>query len=335
MTPFYSWISIPPISIFLYPATAGARILSGDFPDILVTAWSLWMRILVESADRLPAFARISEGSWIPALLLVIVQEWIPSRRRIWILPGLLILARLLWIPPHSARMVLWDVGQGDAAVFVKGDRAELVDAGPSFRGDPSQWIRRLARAGVGSLQGVLLTHLDADHRGGLDWIAPVVRIACVEVHDVGQAIEKLPASLHALLRQAACVRNLEIGWFRSNRQGGNQWMAGLVFQLSKDRAYFALGDGDRMQERLYAEWISGKTKPFTTRIWKAGHHGSRYSSEPLLISNLKPTEIWVSVGARNGYGHPSAEALERLVKGGARVHRTDVEGDLAVSSRE
>jgi competence protein ComEC len=335
MTPFYSWISIPPISIFLYPATAGARILGGDFPDTLVAAWSLWMRVLIKLADSLPAFARISEGAWVPALVLVIVQEWIPIRRRVWILPGLLILARLLWMPPHSARVILWNVGQGDAALFVQGERAELVDAGPAFRADPSQWIRRLARAGVGSLQGVLLTHLDADHRGGLDWIAPIVPIDCVEVHDVREALLKVSVSLHGLLRQHACVRNMEIAWFRSSKKGGNQWMAGLVFPLSKDQAYFALGDGDRMQERLYAKWVAEKAEPFTIRIWKAGHHGSRYSSDPLLISSLNPTEIWVSVGARNGYGHPSAEALERLVRGGATIHRTDVEGDLAASSRE
>jgi beta-lactamase superfamily II metal-dependent hydrolase len=177
------------------------------------------------------------------------------------------------------------------------------------------------------------------DHRGGLDWLAPVVEIACIEVHDLMQARTKLPVTLHPVLRTDGCIRNFDFHWFRSGKKGGNQWMAGLVFQLSRSRAYFALGDGDRMQERQYAGWIEGRygerLATLPSRIWKAGHHGSRYSSDPVLLSRLNPTEVWVSVGAKNNYGHPSPEALARLSHNGARIQRTDVAGDLGVSVSE
>jgi competence protein ComEC len=37
-----------------------------------------------------------------------------------------------------------------------------------------------------------------------------------------------------------------------------------------------------------------------------------------------------VSVGKDNDYGHPNANLLAMLVRGGARVLRTDESGDLA-----
>lgn len=335
MTPLYSWISIPPISTFLYPVTAGARIVTGEFPVWLVGAWVLWVEALVRVADHLPAFASVIEGSWIPAAVLVILNELIPVRNRIWILPALLVFCRLLWQPFPMKRVIQWDVGQGDAALLQVRGRNELIDAGPSWRGDPSEWIRKLTRAGVDQLDGVLLTHLDADHRGGLNWLAPVVRIGCIEAHEPARAMLKLPASLHSKLYQSGCIRNAELSWFRSAKSGGNQWMAGWVFPLSSDQVFFSLGDGDRMQERLYSEWIGERYREASIRIWKAGHHGSKHSSDETFLARLKPTHIWVSVGARNGYGHPSPEALERLVRGGAVLHRTDVEGDLVSSFRE
>jgi competence protein ComEC len=335
MTPIYSWISIPPISLFLYPAAATVRILTGEFPHWLVEAWSVWMSSLVGLADVLPAFARIAPDAWIPALGLVILHGLIPVRNRHWVIPPLLVLARLLSDPHPTRRLIQWDVGQGDAALIEFRGRRELVDVGPAWRADPGQWIRRLARAGVGKLDGVLLTHLDVDHRGGLDWLAPVVRIACIEVHELNLAREKLPISLHPVLRLNGCVRNFELGWFRSKKEGGNQWMAGIVFPLSKGLGYFALGDGDQMQERLYLDWIQEKLPQFQARIWKAGHHGSKYSSDPRLLAQLNPAEVWVSVGAKNRYGHPSPEALARLSRSGGRIHRTDVEGDLMVSVSE
>jgi competence protein ComEC len=42
-----------------------------------------------------------------------------------------------------------------------------------------------------------------------------------------------------------------------------------------------------------------------------------------------------VSVGAGNPYGHPNAALLDRLSRDGARVLRTDRDGDVAVVARD
>jgi competence protein ComEC len=67
-------------------------------------------------------------------------------------------------------------------------------------------------------------------------------------------------------------------------------------------------------------------------QVLKVAHHGSSYQDSRLLDS-LRPRVALVSVGAGNGYGHPSESVLARLRANGARVARTDLDGDIAVST--
>jgi competence protein ComEC len=41
-----------------------------------------------------------------------------------------------------------------------------------------------------------------------------------------------------------------------------------------------------------------------------------------------------ISVGADNNYGHPSPVTLARLRRLGARIYRTDLDGDIAMVDR-
>jgi competence protein ComEC len=63
--------------------------------------------------------------------------------------------------------------------------------------------------------------------------------------------------------------------------------------------------------------------------VLKVAHHGSAYQ-EPAFLDAVDPAVALVSVGVDNDYGHPNGPLLDRLVRGGARVLRTDRSGDLA-----
>ena len=65
----------------------------------------------------------------------------------------------------------------------------------------------------------------------------------------------------------------------------------------------------------------------------KVAHHGSAYQ-DPALLDAVDPAVALVSVGADNPYGHPNPALLARLARDGARVLRTDLDGDLAVVPR-
>lgn len=47
--------------------------------------------------------------------------------------------------------------------------------------------------------------------------------------------------------------------------------------------------------------------------IYKAGHHGSKYSSGEQLLTYIRPEYAVISAGKDNKYGHPNPEALGRL----------------------
>jgi len=63
--------------------------------------------------------------------------------------------------------------------------------------------------------------------------------------------------------------------------------------------------------------------------VLKMPHHGSAYQ-DPAFLAAVAPAVVLVSVGVRNDYGLPNVPTLDRLAAAGARVLRTDVDGDLA-----
>jgi competence protein ComEC len=64
--------------------------------------------------------------------------------------------------------------------------------------------------------------------------------------------------------------------------------------------------------------------------VLKVPHHGSA-DVDPEFLAASGAQVALVSVGADNTYGHPTPGLLALLARNGMRVHRTDVEGDLAV----
>ena len=61
--------------------------------------------------------------------------------------------------------------------------------------------------------------------------------------------------------------------------------------------------------------------------VLKVGHHGSKTSTTPDLLSMLHPTFAIVSVGEGNLYGHPHPDVMSRLREAHVQSFRTDRAG--------
>ena len=86
-------------------------------------------------------------------------------------------------------------------------------------------------------------------------------------------------------------------------------------------------GDLDMAGERrLLRQGVLPKTD-----ILVVGHHGSKYSTCPELLETTKPELAVISVGAKNHYGHPAQELLDRLEDTGCDIRRTDREGTILI----
>jgi beta-lactamase superfamily II metal-dependent hydrolase len=67
--------------------------------------------------------------------------------------------------------------------------------------------------------------------------------------------------------------------------------------------------------------------------ILKVGHHGSATSSISAFLSKVHPMTSVIEVGAGNSYGHPTSATLGRLAQVGSAVYRTDLNGDVTVTT--
>jgi len=236
---------------------------------------------------------------------------------------------------PQDWQFAACDIGQGDAVVVRDGDHFGLVDVGP----DPALLEHCLATLGITRLDLLVLTHYDLDHVGGLDAV-----IGMVDTALVGRPENSQDAELHdqlaaggATVRQSAQGDTGTLGaldwsilWPERNSarmQTGNPGSVTIEFAGRGVRSIF-LGDlGEVAQQALLAASPPGRVD-----VVKVAHHGSADQSEQLYAA-LGARVGLVSVGADNGYGHPTQRLLDILTRVGTRIERTDLQGMVVVSA--
>lgn len=85
---------------------------------------------------------------------------------------------------------------------------------------------------------------------------------------------------------------------------------------------------------------LEADTEPATERriveerpkaaLLKVAHHGSGRVTSSELLATLHPRYASISVGARNVYGHPRREVLDRLQNAAVKTYRTDMTGAVS-----
>ena len=239
------------------------------------------------------------------------------------------------------------DVGQGDAiAVRSPAGRWLLVDAGIAGEGYDAgerRVVPYLGRRGVRRLEGLVLTHPDADHIGGA---AAVVRT--LRPRWIGDPAAPVGKGGYLALLQAADGRGvpwvglrdgvtmeldgLTVEFLHPPVSGGHVAdanEASVVLRLEYGE-FSALLTGDAslaVEDRLVGRYGTR----LEAEVLKVGHHGSLTSTGSALLEAATPEVALISAGRGNRYGHPHRVVLERLTAHGVRVHRTDREGSLVV----
>ncbi len=241
--------------------------------------------------------------------------------------------------------LAMCDVGQGDALVVRAGPEAGVVvDTGP----DPPAVDACLARLGVSQVPLLVLTHFHADHIDGLEGVLDDRQVGVIESTRVLDPTEGVEAVLELAqthhLAVAAATRGLtrEVGevhlqtlWptpgpMLSGSGDGSLANDASVVLLAEVRGVRILLTGDVEPEGQAA--LARSLPALDIDVLKVPHHGSRYQDLDWLTS-LDAEVALVSVGADNDYGHPSTEVLDGLADAGAETHRTDLEGDLLVTT--
>jgi competence protein ComEC len=293
----------------------------------------------------------------LSSLAALLVAMFMARRSRILALTSLLLpFGVAIWIAfvpshPHiraaAMEMTAIDVGQGDSILLVTPEgRTILVDAG----GLP-QWMHSdfdlgeqvvssyLWNRGIDHLDIVAITHPHADHLGGM----PAV-IANFHPQELWVSVDKPVGALAAIVAQSKRAGMKVFVKKEGDRfkYGGVQFsilapgrdqITGsmrpnddcLVFTASFGQTAALLeGDAERPTERRLVE-----EHPEATLL-KVAHHGSASGTSADLLATVRPHYAVISVGARNGYGHPRFEVLQRLQQAGVKTYRTDEEGAVS-----
>lgn len=262
----------------------------------------------------------------------------------------MLLIANVLFVAESRApvfrdgelRVWFFDVGQGDATFIETPDGHQiLIDAG---RDDAV-----LAKLGSvmppwdRTIDVVVATHPDADHLGGLPSVLERYDVARV----VSNGDEKDTGVAEAFLeaRDAEPGAVLEIG------RKGNGFVFGDVTLTELWPTEAAIADEDANVASIVYLLTYGDTTVLLTGdatesveldilraagdldVLKAGHHGSRTSSAYEFIRATTPAAAIISSGENNAYGHPHPVILKRFADLGVDVFRTDMDGDVLLTS--
>jgi competence protein ComEC len=252
--------------------------------------------------------------------------------------------------PPGLLRWTVFDVGQGDSTLLQWRDRDLLVDAGGAPYGAgfdiggrvlaPALWAR-----GVRTLTTLGITHGDPDHLGGAAAVVDVFAPASlwlglpVPLHQPTQELIARAAAARIDLAERRAGEDLEWGgvrlrvlnppapdWERRRVRNDDS----IVIEVHYgDVAILLTGDISAAVERAIAPQLTAAP----IRILKVAHHGSRTSTSRELLEAWRPQIAVISCGRGNTFGHPAPEVVDRLAAMGARIYRTDRDGEVTVDT--
>lgn len=262
------------------------------------------------------------------------------------------VFATLLLLAPRSPgglQITMLDVGQGDCLVIrTEGGADFMIDGGSTTENEVGYYriLPYLKSQGISRLDGVFLTHPDADHMNGIleltEQIAAKQTALSVDTLYLpawmkgGEEEGELLASSRAA---GISVQYLQKGMtlqsgklclvvlhpdqadYRSDPNAGS-----ITLSLTY-KGFTGLFTGDLQGEgEALVQAQAGKCD-----LLKVAHHGSNNSTPEEFLEITSPKISFLSYGADNTYGHPHPELVKRLKDCGSRIYETAKCGAVTV----
>ncbi|MFC3292488.1 DNA internalization-related competence protein ComEC/Rec2 [Modicisalibacter luteus] len=336
VAPLVNLVAVPLVGSVMVPLGLTGWLLAW-WPPLAEICWILFGWLAQGVHELLSAAVNVAP-LWQPApwqtLPLALLLAFLAL---LWVLPGLsmaprwvgsamLTLLGMAVVPPSLPEgrlsVRLYDVGQGQLIELRTSRHRLLYDTGPRF-GSGFMPLSTLWPAGQ-HFDGVIVSHADTDHAGGIDalrhdhavarWWSPGVESLNVPVTPcrAGQRWQWDEVEFRFLwpLADPAALPD-------------NDRSCVLLVSAGEQRLLIMGDTGTDVEAALLARVTD------EVDVLVAGHHGSRTSSSLAWVTATRPSAVLFSAGRGNRHGHPHAEVVRRFHRTGGCLWNTAHDGAL------
>ena len=242
------------------------------------------------------------------------------------------------WAEPRmdNYRMTVFDVGQGQCILLQSKGKSYLVDCGGDYGENAAeQAVHELLSQGIFCLDGLILTHYDKDHTGGVEALLSRVSVDRLYLPQPEEE-EALVLSLKEQYGKSICYitqmqrftcGKAEITIVPPVEAGSSNERSLCILFQTEECDILITGDRTTAGERELLEQIDLPK----LEVLVVGHHGSKSSTGLPLLAATRPSLAVISVGKDNSYGHPDKGVLRILDIFGCYIMRTDLEGTIRI----
>lgn len=261
----------------------------------------------------------------------------------------------------EGLKLTVLDVGQGLSVIVESAEATLVYDTGPrfsdSFDAGSDIITPYLHSQGVAVLDVLVISHSDADHRGGVGGLLEHYRpgqifsgqpepLVSSEVkpcffgqswHSAGVDIEVLHPLVNAQNTDLALLpwdvrsgQGLAGGAAPSgntvDRSASDNDSSCVLLIRYGDKTALLTGD---ISAEAEAQLLARGVLPEQVDVLVAPHHGSRSSSSQAFVDHVSPAHVVYSAGFNHHFGHPHQRVVERYQKVGAKAWLTAESGAL------
>lgn len=346
ISPVANAFAIPLVSLVVAPLALLGMLLPFDAVLHLAHFAMACCMYVLEGLSALPdaVWQQHAPAAWaivvaLAGTLWLILPRGTPAR---WL--GAVACLPLFFVFPPALRwgelkVMVLDVGQGVAVVVQTANHALLYDTGPAFGPAADSGNRIIApylrAVGVRRIDGLVVSHDNADHTGGAVSVLQALPVAWLAASLPDMDPLPLIAD-HAFLCYAGVTWEWDGVRFEFIHPTRESY---AVKAKDNDRSCVlrivapggtALLPGDI--ERRAEEALLSEGADLEADVLIAPHHGSRTSSTSAFVRAVRPKSVVFPVGYRNRFGHPHREVVERYRERGVALYRTDSDGAVLIA---
>lgn len=243
------------------------------------------------------------------------------------------------------------DVGQGDCTlVITPTGKTILVDGGGSSKESDFDVGERivvpyLLNKGIRQIDYLVFSHFDADHCMGLLPVLQHLSVKQILLTKQAEIKEEYMLLIQEAMQKKVPIQIVTMGdtitiennitlqilfpdttFLSENAINNNAMVMRLV---AKDVSILFTGDIEEIAEKQILQKVS--SEQLKADILKVAHHGSKSSSSEAFLKAVNPKIAMIGVGAKNTFGHPSQEVLDRLEALDCKIYRTDQMGEITI----